>query len=485
MAVTSFRKYGVDTSFNTLKKLQTAIQTEVSDRVSALSTETSLRTAAISAEEARAIAAETALNDSITNLNTSSTANVDALRVDMQNADAALNTLLSNEVTRATTVEANLQSAIDAEVIARNTAVTEVATNLATETQNRTNQDVAIGNRIGLLETAVATGIIWKQSFESVEAMGLGLSEGSVMGGWTYYITTQKDVYIVVDGVDGDYKPESWVSKSFVKIADFNEISQLVQGEKIRAVAAEAQLQANLDTEAANRTNADLALSQSLANETTRATNAESALQTSLTQEVNDRTNAVAAEATARQNSDDAISADVLTKYNEVKSLISAEATRASDSEGAINTRIDGVVSDMSTREANMDARMDVVEGDESVVGSIKKSLFDAKAYADSMVLRPKTVGRDGLTVIVGDQFSLPLVPADGVNGILYGEVIVYKENEAVSVQVANVTGTAVTITVASAGEYDGSSVVCHFFYRNAEQLGAGTGGAGDGGAGA
>jgi hypothetical protein len=479
-------KDGVGTSYNTLKKLQTAIEAEVSGRTTALSTETSLREAAIVAEHERAVAAETAISQAITNSGGSTSAEVSALKADMQSADSALQTLINTETSRATNAEAVLQSAIDAEVISRNAAVAEVSTNLATETQNRTNQDTATSSRIGLLETAVASGIIWKQSFESVTAMASALVESSVMGGWSYYISTEKDVYVVVDGVDGDYKPESWTTKSFVKIADFNEISQLVQGEKIRAVAAEAQLQANLDAEVANRTAADLALSQNLTNEAKRASNAETAISNALISAIQTLNDAISSESTSRANGDSAISNDIATKYTEVKSLIESEKSRAQSAEGALQDAIGGVISDMGNREVAMDSRMDVIEGDESVNGSVRKSLFDAKAYADSMVLRPRTVGRDGLTVVIGDQFNLPLVPAEGVNGILYGEVIVYTGNgEAVSVQVANVSNTSVALTVGTTGEYDGNSVVCHFFYRNIDQTGAGSGGAGSGGAGA
>ena len=478
-------KDGVGTSYNTLKKLQTAIENETSSRTIALQTETSLREAAITAEYERAVAAETAISESITNSGGSTSAEVNALRADMQNADDALQTLIDTEKTRAQNAEASLQNAIDTEIITRNTAVTQVALNLTTETQNRTLQDEAINNRLSLIETAVSSGIAWRASYDTVAQMTTELDESSVLSGWAYYVRNEKDVYIIVDGVDGDYKPEAWTTKSFLKIADFNEISQLVAGEKTRSIAAEAQLQANIDTETANRMAADLSLSQTLANESARALLAETNIMDALNSEIQNRVAAISSESTARADSDAAIIADINTKHDEAKSLINTEKTRAQTAEGALQSAIGEMAANMDAREADMDARMDVIEGDESVGGSIKKSLFDAKAYADSMVLRPRTIGRDGLSVIVGDQFILPLVPADGVNGILYGEAVVYSAGEAISVQIINVVGTSAVLNVSQNGEYDGCSVVCHFFYRNADQGGSGQGGAGEGGAGA
>jgi hypothetical protein len=136
-----------------------------------------------------------------------------------------------------------------------------------------------IQTRIKNIETGLIAGIIWKQSLNTLADLD-ALNEEIIQVGWAYYIKNMNDSYVVIDNLDGDYLPTGWLLKSFIKIADFTELSVLVITEQTRATAAE-----NLNTTA-------------IINEVTRATAAESTLTTNLNNEITRNTAAYGANLT-------------------------------------------------------------------------------------------------------------------------------------------------------------------------------------------
>lgn len=477
-------KDGASSGFNTLGKIETKVKAEEQARIAADDYAAEQSAINIKAADDRAQLAEVAINATIANNKKLNDESINSLRTDMENADNGIYTVIGQNDTRAINSENVLDTKINTEIDTRSTQYTSLSARISSETENRTNQDVAIGQRIGLLETAVANGIAWKSSVDTVSALD-AFDENEKLSGWAYFVKDAKDVYIVIDGVDGDYKPESWVTKSFLKIADFNEISQLVQGEKIRAVAQEAELQRNIETLATGVDEFVAQLNRAIEASVQRAIDSEKLIMETVAKNAEDANKALVAEAKTRNDNDAAIIEKVTITSDELKGLIKVSDDRAQQSEAALSKKIDDtkVASDLITD--SLDERLDVLENDENTSGSVKNALMLAMKYVDDMTPRMCLQGDDSQTIVVSDTITLNYIPLNGKNAVIGGEVIVYLNGEVTPVRVRNIVGSTLFLAVEKAGDYDSGAAVLSYLYRNADQVGAGNAPAGTGGAGA
>ncbi len=473
------------------------LEQEVTDRQSAVANEATARTNAIAAEKTRAETAEATLQSNIT------TEKNRAIQ-----AEADLTTAISAEQSRAEGVEAVLQNNINVEKAARQ------------------DQDIALSNRLAAIESGLVAGIRWKAVLPDMAALD-ALDELSQVPGWGFYVGVEKDVYVVIDGTGGDYKPATWNNKSFLKFADFAEVTGMVNAEKTRALAAEAELAGSISAEQTRAQNAESTLTTNLNNEKARAIAAEAQLQTNLNteiaratadvdseetrakgeearieglviQEVTDRQTAVVSERTRAQSEEARIGGLISDEVQNRIADVDEEQARASAAETVLNNAIVNEIANRQTavsNEANTRAqadaalagRLDTIESDESTVGSIEWAYAQARLYVAENVLRPKVEGKGGTLLVVGDTITVANAIADGINGIVYGEVIVYagdNDGEALSVNVASVTGSLITLAVDVANEFNGKKCKVSYFYRDSEQTGSGQGGAGTGKAG-
>lgn len=153
---------------------------------------------------------------------------------------ATLQTNIDNEETRAigvegilnnltTTDKTNLVSAINE----LKTLNTNLSIDLTNESTARTDADSDLSDRLDIVESNAIAGVVWKQSYDTLSALETALTsvEGSTLVGWAYYVKATNDGYIVVDENDGDFVPSGWTTKSLVKFADYNELSQLFADE--------------------------------------------------------------------------------------------------------------------------------------------------------------------------------------------------------------------------------------------------------------
>lgn len=471
---------------------------EVLDRQTAISNEITARTNAISAE---------------------ATARTDA--------DTALSTSIANETTRAMTVEGNLQTAIDAEQ-ARAEGVESVLNKaINNERDQRTSADLAYESRLSAIESGLVAGLVWKASLPSMAELD-ALVEDDTQSGWAYYVGEEKDVFCVIDTDGGDYQPADWTKKSFLKFADFAEITGMVSAETTRATTAETALAGDIQTETVRATTAEGTLTTNLSNEITRATTAESALQESITAEATERANAIIAEATRATSEEarieDLVSQEVIDRGTAIANertraegeeariggliaqeildrteAINAEQTRATNAETLISSNLSAEVTARTnaisaevTARTNADNlladRLNIIEGADTVVGSMAYNLKEAKQWTNDTILTPFVEGMDGNLLVDGDTVTVSHTIANGINGIVFGEVIVYSgddDQEAVSVNVASVSGSQITLAVSEENEYDGKACKVNYFSRALDDTGAGTGGAGTGAAGA
>jgi hypothetical protein len=536
---------------------------------------------AVKAEQTRAISEETRIDGKV---DTEKTDRIAAITATEAYADAAVLV----EKTRAEGAEATNATAIATEVTDRGTEITRVdgvitaltstvsgnktaiEAALSTEVTNRTNADSALSGRLSAVEGTLVAGVSWKGSVADLAGID-ALVEGDLVAGQAYYVTSEKDVYVVLPDQGGDYVPSGFTSKSFLKIADFAELTGLVTAEKNRSVSEETRIESKVDSEISTRGSEITRVEGLISTEATRAGNAEVAntnaitqldtdykaadtamtaayiaadgvVDTRVTNEVatlnstitsnntaqttalnSEITRATAAEvanaaAITTLNADDqtvgSVAYDILVEETRAKAAelvnanaisqeatdriadVDAEESRATTAEGVIDTKVDTEIQDRkdaitaeetTRKDADdaLDLRLDVIEGDNTTVGSVLYAELEAKKYADLWIPMMKLEGLDGSVTVSGDSITTTYAPI--ADGVIFGEVIVYagdNDSEAVAVNVASISGTTINLDVVTAGEFDGKVCKIQYMFNEASQSGASMGTAGSGGAG-
>jgi len=432
---------------------------------------------------------------------------------------------------------------------------------LQNETQTRTDADSALSTRLSAVEGSLIAGVTWKGSVKDLDALDK-LDENKIISGQAYYVTDEKDVYIVVSGTDGDYKPASYTRKSFLKIADFKELTGLVNSEKTRAVAAENILANGVKSETANRVDAIKLVQNSVTVEKNRALaaekvnadsivklenaskvsdanlrkefgDAEKVIQANLESEAKTLKGLIDSNKVAMQNSlkaesvravaaetetnskitvlngdssvvgsiaskikvetDRALAAEKVNAEALVKEVsdrnvaIKAEADRALAAEKVNTEAIAKEVSDrenaIKTESAKTDTtfnvvntKLDTLNGDKNVAGSVANAENEAKLYANEWIPAMKLEGMDGKLKVVGDNVTVLYKPMS--DGIIYGEVIVYdpKTGDAIAVNVASVAENVITLDTVTSGEFNGFACKVQYLFTKGEQLGTSKG---------
>lgn len=112
---------------------------------------------------------------------------------------------------------------------------------------------------------------------------------------------------------------------------------------------------------------------------------ADSTLDGKINQEISDRASAVSAEATARQAADDALDVrlDVLEGADTVEGSV---AKAEKDAKDYADSAVAAEALLRESADSALDARLDVLEGADTVEGSVAKAEADAKAHADTAV---------------------------------------------------------------------------------------------------
>lgn len=479
---------------------------------SAISQEASDRSSAVSAEQLQRETADSALQ-----------ANLDAEVLARKGAD-------DTEKAAREAADTMLDGKIGQEKIERIADIQNVNSAIVAEQNSRVSADSVIDSRLSAIESGMATGAKLKGSVDTLADFD-AFVESEQQEGWFYKVkngtTGTSDVYMVANSYNGsyDYQPAGWTSKGFIWLMDFADVTNAVNTEKTARVAADTELdgkitllggvvasnksvlESSISTLRTDMENADSVLDQKIYTEindrTTAVTNEANAriadvetLTTNLDKEVSDRQAAITLEASTRLSADTTLQGNIDAEAAARQAAVSNEATARQNADATLQSNLDAEVTarqeadstEASTRLAAdnaLSARLDVVEGSDTVDGSIKKALLDAKKYVDNYVPVPMLEGIDGTLLVVGDTVTLKYAPHRGLNGVAMGECIVYLENgDSVMVTVLNVVGNVMTLATSQTGEYAGCSVKVQYSFINADQNGAGMGVAGEGGAG-
>jgi len=305
---------------------------------------------------------------------------VDLMKVDVDNVLQFLRTpQLSqdpsggNDLVRKSYSDSYTDSAVSAEQSARESADSVLDGKIDDEEARALAAE-------GVLDSKIDQEISDRQSAVSAEQSARESADSNLQG----QIDTEKgriDAILLASDADKD---------SFAEIVS---LINSVDTENDQAFASYVlSNDAALAQEVSDRQSGDSTLQSNLDAEEARALAAEGVLQDNIDQEVSDRQAAVSAEESARQSADsdlsdrlDVLEADPVTKTyvdDEVSGLQSQLDSLGSSSAGDL-------ASEVAAREAAdnaLDARLDVLEGADSVEGSVAKAEKDAKDHADSIV---------------------------------------------------------------------------------------------------
>jgi hypothetical protein len=92
----------------------------------------------------------------------------------------------------------------------------------------------------------------------------------------------------------------------------------------------------------------------------------------------------IASEASARASADSTLQTNINNEASARASAISSEASTRASADSALQAEIDAEEVARAAADAALDARLDVLEGADTVAGSVAKALKDAKAYTDA-----------------------------------------------------------------------------------------------------
>ena len=309
------------------QKEQTSLDTlQVADGVAAsdvvnkgqLDAVASAATSAVSDEEARALAAEAALQSAI-----------DGVASD-----------LSTEVSRAQAAEAGLASDIAAETAARETAITSLNNSLSqdilTEKTRAEQAEASLAQDILSEQSRAQTAENDLQSQITQEVTDRQNAITSLSSTLTADISAEEQARIAADtALQGAID-----SEESARIAADSQLASDISAEETRALAAEGVLSAAISAEETARIAAVLA-------EKTRAEGVEAQLASDIAAEESARIAAVSAEQSAREAADTQLSADLAT---ETSARIAGDATTLADAKAYADTLVSGVTFKNSVR---------------------------------------------------------------------------------------------------------------------------------------
>lgn len=380
----------VDAEYDTLQDLQYKIEYIISNAdAEALDSLTEIVTAFKNADNS--------LSGAISSLSTSLLDKINQEKLDRELADNTLQSSIS-------TVSAGLaQELLDREsgdsTLQDN--IDTVSTGLAQELLDRASADSALQGEIDTVETNLAQELLDRASADA---------------------TLQSNI----DDVATDLSTETTARQT-----NDTELDNKISAEKTRAEGIEQELQSDLDTVAAN-----------LATEVTDRTSGDETLQSNINT-VTENLNTEIANRTTAVN-DEKIRAEA--EEERLTTAIDTEKTerQAQDQilQGDIDTLSTNLSNEITARE-NADTgivgRLNIIEGDSSVVGSIQNAEQNAKTYTDTKISALLDDAPDLLNTLneiaaaIGDDKDFITTINNAINGVrdqLNAEIDTLKSND-------------------------------------------------------
>jgi hypothetical protein len=383
---------------DTLKELADAINddpnfaTTVAGQIGSISSD-------LSSEVSRAQAAEAALDGRLDILEGADSVNGSVAKA-LKDAKAYTDSSVSSEASARQAADSDLQDAIDAEISDRQTAISSVESSLSSEASARAAADSALDGRLDILEGnentagSVAKALKDAKAYTDAETSA---RQSAVSSEASARQAADADLQDAIDQEVSDRQAAISSEASARQSADsaLDARLDILEGaDSVAGSVAKALKDAKAYTDA----------------ETSARQSAVSAVAADLASEISNRQSAVSNEASLREAADQALASDLSDEQAAREAADSALDARLDVLEGAdivagsvakalkdakaytdaeTSARQSAVSAEQSARESAdsaLDARLDILEGADSVAGSVAKSLKDAKAYADQKI---------------------------------------------------------------------------------------------------
>lgn len=312
---------------------------------------------------------------------------------------------VSSEQSRAEAAEQDLQDAIDQEVSDRQAAVSAEASARASaisaEQSRAESAESDLSDRLDVVEGPDSqVGSIAKALKDAKDYSDSKISElingapgvldtlkelSDALGGDENFATTISTQLSGVSGrldtIEGDSLTEGSIQKA---LQDAKDYADTVSGNSGGAV------QGNLDQEIQDRIDGDAA-------EQARAESEEARIEAKLDQEILDRAADVDAEQSRAESAESDLS-DRLDIIEGPDSQVGSVAKALKDAKDYTDQEVSSEETRAMSAESSLSGRLDVIEGPESQAGSVLKSLKDSKDYTDSKIAQEVSDRNDAIS---------------------------------------------------------------------------------------
>ena len=345
-------------------------------------------------EISRATAKENELRNSIDTVNTAVVNEVSratAKEQEIADSVSALSTTVADEVKRSTEKDAELTKALSDEV-------TRATNKDAEHTASITaiNQAIEVINGTDTVVGSINHGVADSKHYTDDEIAKLKATVGSDLTNTLKEYATKQDVDNRVKEVIGT-APEALDTLGEIadKLSNNDDVvSAIVNTLSEKANTADVYNKSDVDTKVAT-------INSAIATEESRARAAEKAVADSVSTLSTSVSDEVARAKQAEKTLSDSLNSEVersVAKDTELNASITSEVARATAAENKVATDLTTEISRAKDAEKALSDKIDIINGDNTVIGSIAHSLEDAKHYTDDEISK--------LNVSVGNSIA-------------------------------------------------------------------------------
>ncbi len=350
----------------------------------------------------------------------------------------ALKTTVQEEKQRSADKDTEHSNAINAETARATAKENEIAANLQTEVQRAQDREKHIDDDLhseidrAKAEEARIEALINSNADKDAEV------KEAIENEIKRATEKEKELETTISNVDDNLTAEinravakeneleAAISDNADKIADIqtalNTVSDNLDAEVTRATDKENAIEAKVDTnttaiadEVSRATAKEVEIADNLTAETDRAKQAEqdikdliaanadadATLQNDLTAEIvrakseegriENITSVNASNITSEINRAKQVEADITTSLQQLKTTVQTKDNEHSNAIADLQTALQSEVSRSTTKDTEIDGKLDIINGDSTVIGSISHSLADSKHYTDDEIAKLKT----------------------------------------------------------------------------------------------
>lgn len=402
---------------------ETVIDTKLEGEIERAKTAEGAIRDAVENERDRATAKETLISDSLT----SEINRAKQVESDITTSLQALKTTVQEEKQRSADKDTEHTNNINAEIARATAKENEIATNLQTEVQRAQDREEHINTDLhneidrAKSEEARIEALITSNADKDAEV------KEAIENEIKRATEKEKELETTISNVDDNLTAEinravseetaikAAISDNADNIADIqtalNTVSDNLDAEVSRATDKENTIEAKVDT----NTTAIADLSDKLEAETNRAKGEEDAIKaliTTNTSDISDIANDLTSEI-ARAKSEEArienitttnanniaseiarskqVEADITASLQQLKTSVQTKDNEHTTAINDLTTALNAEVSRSTTKDTEIDAKLDIINGDSTVIGSISHSLADSKHYTDDEISKLKT----------------------------------------------------------------------------------------------